>query len=235
MPISDFLSLSGLFGKRKQTLEKLSLDDLRRDQIKAENELDTLLKENEKIAIDESQYKEDYAVARKSGKDSLARVIAQKLQNLQMKKKGLENSLSRTSQIFQVTSGLILVKENFSFYEKYSVGSVITQMDVDKLENYILNATEDGQLNQEKLAIIIGGISSSLETTGVNSQSTGIDDFMDDLDAELLGETSPRETGIVSGNMIDERGKKIDELADKYINVAKQVQQTNQPHEEKER
>jgi hypothetical protein len=46
MPISDFLS--GLFGKRKPTLEQLSLDDLRRDQIKAENELDTLLKENEK-------------------------------------------------------------------------------------------------------------------------------------------------------------------------------------------
>jgi hypothetical protein len=149
-----------------------------------------------------------------------------------MKKKGLENSLSRTSQIFQVTSGLILVKENISFYEKYSVGSIITQMDVGKLEKYILDATENGQLNQEKLATIIGGIASSLETIGVNSQSTGIDDFMDNLDAELLGETSTKETAIVSGYVVDERGKKIDELSDKYLDVARQVQQTNQPYEE---
>ncbi len=215
----------------KPTLKQISLDDLRREQVSVETELNKLLDENEKIENDDLQLKEEYKAAHAAGRSSMKRVIAQKLQSLQLKRKGLETRLAYAQKMFQTVTGLTSIKENMRFFENLGVGSVLAQMDIAELERFVLDATVEGTLQQDKLAAALRGITEGVDALNVSSQDSGVDDFMNELDAELLGKTETTSLAAHS-EQLDDILKNIDSVAEKGLTASRKIQQTNRQDEE---
>lgn len=217
--------------KGKPTLKQVSLDDLRREQISVEVELTKLIDENEKIDNDDAQLKEEYKAAHAAGRASMKRIIAQKLQNLQLKRKGIETRLSYANKMFQTVTGLTTIKENMHFFESLGVGSILAKMDIGELESFVLDATVEGTLQQDKLAAALQGITEGVDALSVTSQDSGVDDFMSELDAELLGESAPS-TVSASSDQLDDILKNIDSVAEKGLEASRKIQQANRRDEE---
>ena len=232
-----FDSLGKMFGgKKKPTLKQLPLDDLKREQLTVQNELRKLEIENDKIEKDEWQLKEEYKAAHAAGRESLKRSVAQKLQNLQMRRKGVDTRLAYTNKMFQTVTGMLIIKENMAFFEKLGVGSVISDMDLGELENYVAEATIEGTLQQEKLAAMLQGINDGVSQLSGVSQDTSIGNYMAELDAELLGDSAKQTTSDMSDVM-----KTINAVAEMGADAARQMQQNvqrqspNPAQQEKER
>jgi hypothetical protein len=232
--------ISKIFGRKKRpTLKQLPLDDLKREQLTVQNELRKLENENDKKEKDEWQLKEEYKAAHVAGRDSLKRSVAQKLQNVQMRRTGLDTRLAYTNKMYQTVTGLLIIKENMAFFEKLGVGSVISDMDLGELENYVAEATIEGTLQQEKLAAMLQGINDGVSQLSGVSQDASIGDFMAELDAELIGSPVQQQT---TRDMTDVM-KTINAVAEMGADAARQMQQNvrpqqtsqNDPHQEKER
>jgi len=211
-----------LFGKGKPTLKSLSVDDLKREHISVETEWNKLIDESEKIAGDDSQLKEEYRAAHAAGKIPLKRVIAQKIQNLQLKQKGIETRLAYTTKMLQTVTGLLTIKENMLFFEGLGVGSLLAQMDIGELERFVLDATVEGTLQQDKLAAMLQEISGGVDALAQSSGSSGIDDFMDELDAELL------DTPEVATGEVDALHESLDAVAAKGLDTVRKLRQANE-------
>jgi hypothetical protein len=230
-------SIGKMFGgKKKPTLKQLPLDDLKREQLTVQNELRKLEIENDKIEKDEWQLKEEYKAAHAAGRESLKRSVAQKLQNLQMRRKGVDTRLAYTNKMYQTVTGMLIIKENMAFFEKLGVGSVISDMDLGELENYVAEATIEGTLQQEKLAAMLQGINDGVTQLSGVSQDASIGNYMAELDAELLGDSGKQTTSDMSDVM-----KTINAVAEMGADAARQMQQnvqrqsSNTTQQEKER
>lgn len=214
-----------LFGKGKPTLKSLSVDDLKREHISVESEWNKLINESEKIANDEGQIKEEYKAAHAAGKLPLKRVIAQKLQNLELRRKGIDTRLAYTTKMLQTVTGLLTIKENMVFFEQLGVGSLLAQMDIGELERFVLDATVEGTLQQEKLASALQEVSGGIDAMNASSGSAGVDEFMAELDAELLD--SP---ALASGE-VDALHESLDAVAAKGLDTARKLRQPSPSNE----
>jgi hypothetical protein len=219
-------------GKKKPTFKQLSLDDLRREQLTVQNELRKLEHETERYEKDEWQLKEEYKAAHAAGLDSLKRSVAQKLQNLQMRRKGVDSRLAYTNKMYQTVTGMLIIKENMEFFDRLGVGSVISNMDLSELENYVTGATIEGTLQQEKLAEMLQNITSGVKRLNDESQDTGINNFMAELDLELLSDTGPQQE-TVKDDMSDVM-KTINTVAEMGADAARQMQQNNNTQQERD-
>ncbi|MDR1384636.1 MAG: hypothetical protein LBJ67_12460 [Planctomycetaceae bacterium] len=227
--------------KKKPTLKRLPLEDLRREQLTVQNELRKLEIENDKNERDEFQLKEEYKAAHAAGRESLKRSVAQKLQNQQLRRKGLDSRLAYTNKMYQTVTGMLIIKENMAFFEKLGVGSIISDMDLGELENYVAEATIEGTLQQEKLVAMLQGVSDGVEQLNGVAQDGNINNFMAELDAELIHETPLKHTAkpqTVSQpvtqstspqpNELNDVLRTIDAVAAKGIDAARQMQHNTQ-------
>ena len=216
-----------LFGKGKPTLKSLSVDDLKREHVSVETEWNRLIEDSEKIVTDDAQLKEEYKAAHAAGKLPLKKIIAQKLQNLELKRKGVETRLAYTTKMMHAVTGLLTIKENMVFFEKLGVGSLLAQMDIDELERFVLDATVEGTLQQDKLAAALQGVTGGIDALSQTSGDPGIDEFMDNLDAELLDTPTTETPGLTAGE-VDKMHENLDAVAERGLNLARK-QQTQQP------
>jgi hypothetical protein len=220
-----------LFGKGKPTLASLTIDDLNRELTSVEKKWNDLLEESEKISGDEEQLKEEYKAAHTAGKLSQKRTIAQKLKSLELRRKSNDTRLAGLAKTRDVATGLLTIKEIVANNEDSPLGQLIAQLDRDELERYVLDATVEGTLQQDKLAAIlqttIGGVDALVQASG----SPGIDEEMDNLDAEL-GLTSPTTEmpGITAGE-VDAMHESLDAVAAKGLDTARKLRQASQRNE----
>jgi len=221
-----------LFEKSKPTLKALSVDDLKREHISVESEWNKLIEDSEKIATDDAQLKEEYKAAHTAGKLSLKRIIAQKLQNLEMKRKGIETRLAYTTKMMHAVTGLLTIKENMVFFEKLGVGSLLVQMDIAELETFVLDATVEGTLQQDKLVAALQGITGGVDALAQASGDPGIDEFQDNLDAELGLTASTTETPGLSADEVAGMHENLDAVAAKGLETARKLRQASQPNEQ---
>ncbi len=146
----------------------------------------------------------EYRAAHNAGRETAKRSVAQKLQNLRMRRKGVETRLSYTSKMFQTVMGMLIIKENMNFFEKLGVGSVISNMDLGELENYVTEATIEGTLHQEKLAAMLRGVSEGVDQLDGVARDAALGNFMAELDAELLGDgETPEKEHTHAGAALD--------------------------------
>ena len=220
-----------LFGKGKPTLKSLSADDLKREHISVETEWNKLIEESEKFVADDAQLKEEYKAAHAAGKTPLKRIIAQKIQTLDLKRKGTETRLAYTTKMLQTVTGLLTIKENMVFFEKLGVGSLLATMDIDELERFVLDATVEGTLQQDKLAAALQGITGGIDALSQSSGDPGIDEFMDNLDAELLDAPTTEMPGLSAAD-VDKMHESLDAVAAKGLDAARKIRQAQQPEQE---
>jgi len=224
--------LSGLFGQKKRTLKDLSETDLRREQITLENEMGRLESKAVRNDRDELQLKSEYAQATTA---TQKRLVARKIQNLRAARSGLETRMSYCQKTIRSIHGLMVIKENMSFFERVGVGSALVDMDISEVEAFIADATVEGTLQQEKLAVMLQQVEEGVAGIAESATDSSLDDIMAELDQETTEEKAVSETapeGELAGLMTE-----LDSAASKAAEAARRVQaekqrQVNPPEEE---
>ena len=79
----------------------------------------------------------------------------------------------------------------------------------------------------DKLAAALQAVSGGVDALVQSSGSSGVDDFMSELDAELIGEDTP---SLATGE-VDALNKSLDAVVAKGLDAAKKLQQTSQPNQ----
>ena len=148
----EFLDkLKGLvFGKKR--LEKISIDELRKERLRLEQiehrigrEIDDLEKRKGQLfqkGKDEASQRQQIAIARK-------------IRELDGSAKGKDGQLAMISRQMRILAGLTTIKENNSLVQELGVSSIVSKMDLDELQSYVEKATVEGQFQMERFAQIL--------------------------------------------------------------------------------
>jgi hypothetical protein len=209
------------FSKGKLTLARVQLDDLKREQFKLEGDIRKLEKEEEQLNLERERREDEYRTAHTNGKDVIKKTIIRKLETLKIQAKSVETRLKTCYSIYQTTIGLIAVKENQAFFEKLGVGSLVMKMDIDELQSFIQEATVEGELQQEKLARLLGATNAMTET-----DSSGDAILISQYDEELLGKMSSRTEAVTMTTNTDDSEKNYAEILDRTANAVSELNQT---------
>ena len=215
-----FSKIGGMLGiKQKISLKSLPLDDIRREHISMKNELEKLDVECGKLDEEESQRKEEYKAAHVAKQENRKRSIAQKIQHIQVQRKGLDTRVAYTNKMFQTVSGLLMIKENIEFFNRLGVGSLISSMDMVELERFIQDATVEGTFQQEKLAMMLQGVTDGTEMLVETAGESTSGNLMSELDAEL-GLTSGEDT---EKDAEQETSRELDALLNRGMEAARKI------------
>ncbi|MDR2641314.1 MAG: hypothetical protein LBC74_00805 [Planctomycetaceae bacterium] len=209
--------------KGKLTLSRVQLDDLKREQFKLEGDIRKLEKEEEQLNKEREQREDEYRVAHANGKEVIKKTIIRKLETLKIQSKSVATRLKTCYSIYQTTIGLIAVKENQAFFEKLGIGSLVMKMDIDELQSFIQEATIEGELQQEKLARLLGATNAMTETDG-SSEAILISQY----DEELLGKYSnhTESAPTTSTSISNSSDKEYAEILDRTANAVNELNQT---------
>ncbi len=208
--MSIFQKIGNMLGFKKNiSLKNLPLDDIRREHISVKNELEKLEVESGKLEEEEHQRKEEYKAAHLAKKENTKRHIALKVQNIQVQKKSLETRMAYSSKMFQMVSGLLMIKENMDFFNRIGVGSMISNMEMADLERFIQDATVEGTLQQEKLGVMLQSVMDGTDLLAETAGESSTAELMSDLDAEL---------GLTSEKSQEDTDKEVTQQLDALLN-----------------
>ncbi|MBE6427854.1 MAG: hypothetical protein E7028_04585 [Planctomycetaceae bacterium] len=177
---------SFLFGGNKETPKRtfsdVSLDELNRERIGCQQEINKVERQQEALLKNENQLKNEYANATT---EFQRKSIARKIQDGRMEQKQVEVWLTRLNQNIRIVNNFILTKKNQEFFERAGVLSLINTMDMEDFQKYIDDATVNGQLNNEKLVNILQAQDDALSSLLPESSDDGLADLMAELDNEV--------------------------------------------------
>jgi len=136
----------------KKRLEKISVDELRKERLRMEQieqrvgrEIDDLEKRKGQLFLkgkDEQSQRQQIAIARK-------------IKELDATAKAKDRQLAMVSRQIRILSGLSAIKENQSLVQELGVSSIVSKMDMDELQSYVDKATVEGQFQMERFAQIL--------------------------------------------------------------------------------
>ena len=151
MGVTDLLK--NLFGGKAKTLESVSLDELRRERIRVEQEEARQIKKLEELEQSKQKLFE-------KGTDEPAQrqqiVVARKIKELDQQARNFDQTLKLLSRQLRIVTGFIHVKENKELLAKTAVSSLLTKMDLADLQRFVEAATVEGQFQMDKFEHILG-------------------------------------------------------------------------------
>jgi hypothetical protein len=151
MGVTDLLK--GLFGGKPKTFEAVSIDELRRERIRIEQEESRLIKK-----LDEMERSKQTLFEK--GTDEVSQrqqlVVARKIKELDQQARNFDQTLRLLSRQLRVIAGFLHVKENKQLLQKTAVSSLLAKMDLADLQRFIEAATVEGQFQMDKFEEILG-------------------------------------------------------------------------------
>jgi len=151
MGVTDLLK--GLFGGKSKTIESVSIDELRRERIRIEQEESRLIKK-----LDEME-RNKQALFEKGTDEPAQRqqiIVARKIKELDQQGRNYDQTLKLLSRQLRIISGFLHVKENKQLLQKTAVSSLLTKMDLADLQRFVEAATVEGQFQMDKFEEILG-------------------------------------------------------------------------------
>ena len=168
---------------KKRTLGDISADELNRERITWQSELNRFEREESRLTQDETQLKNEYAGAES---DQQKRSIARKIQDGRMRLKNLSVKITHCNKMVQVANNFLMIKENKEFFERAGVLSVLNGMDVTEIEKYVNEATADGMFQADKLATLLQAQEDGMAQFASLSGEPDLDSLMKELDQETV-------------------------------------------------
>ncbi len=214
--------LGGMFS-RKKTIKSVTADDLHKERIGLENEERRLVKELDRLRKDDGQLISEYAAAGNSGDKHQKKILARRIQELRSQMGAVDQRHGFLTKQMRVVNGLTVIKENDAFFERLGANSKLNNMDLVELQQYVEQATIDGELTNEKLETLVSTMNEANAALADSEADTGLNDFMGSLDAEL-GEQGLIASADTSNEELDQAISALDkELAKSPSRTAKRA------------
>lgn len=148
------------FSKSPRTLDDISLEDLRREQIRLQQQEKKLVLEIDGLEDEKkSLFQEGQNAA---GSVHRQRSIAQRIVGVDRRVKMSDRKLRTISKQLQAINNFIYLKQSKRELEQSGLFGIINNMDLEELDNWIEKASIDGELNVGKLEDMLTRVSSSM-------------------------------------------------------------------------
>jgi hypothetical protein len=185
--------LGRIFGKQN-SLKKLKLEELKREQIRLTQEERKLVNKFDDL---EGQKKALFDQGLKEGSEAKRRILAREYKTLDSRVKHFENNLKFFSKQIRIINGLVSVKENERIFEQMGVSKLINNMDLAELQAYVEEASTEGEFRMDKFTSI-------LEV--MEEQEKILTDHQDEKDIEEIMDTwrDMESMGATEGDMADD-------------------------------
>jgi len=168
--------LDGILGKRKKTIDGISLDELNMTRVKLSNEQERIMR---RVSDLEKQKEALFQQGVNEPSKRRQMLLAQKIQELELQAKNYDRNLTAYSKQMRVLNGLIFLKENRRSWEDTAVGQVLGNMDLADLEGFVDQATANNIFQMDKFERLLGTLEESGDMTGGATMDEGISEIMD--------------------------------------------------------
>jgi hypothetical protein len=147
--------LSGLFGKKKRTIEDVSLDELTLAKVKLEQEQDRVMR---RVSDLEKQKEALFQQGVNEPSKRRQLLLAQKIQELELQARNYDKNLAAFSKQLRVVNGVVFLKENRKSWEDTPLGQIMGNMDLGELEAFVDQATANNVFQMEKFERLLGSM-----------------------------------------------------------------------------
>ena len=170
-------------GWRKRSIAKISMDELRREKIRLEQEESKLIKK-----VEELEHQKKLLFQEGTSKNSQREqvMLARRIRELDTQAKNYDNNLRMLSKQIRVTNGFIQVKENQKYFDQMGVSSIIAKMDPEALQRYLETMMVENQLRVEKFAEVLSALEDSeglIEGGGEDAETLKLVELMNEARA----------------------------------------------------
>jgi len=136
----------------KVRLEDLSLDDLRREKVRLDQEERKLLARLRDL---EKRKKVLFAEGVRNSSEREQRAIARRIKDLDVEARNLDRLLRVVSKQQRILNGLIQIKESARVMQSTGISRILKEIDLQDLILYIDQASVDGEFHLDKFDELI--------------------------------------------------------------------------------
>ncbi len=158
---------------QKMRLEDLTLDDLRREKVRLDQEERKLLARLRDI---EKRKKALFAEGTRNSSEREQRAIARRIKDLDVEARNLDRLLQVISKQQRILNGLVQVKESARVMSQTGISRILQEIDLQDLIIYIDQASVDGEFHLDKFDELIRALEEA------DAASTEITEDQDVLD-----------------------------------------------------
>jgi hypothetical protein len=141
------------FFSRKQKLDDLDINELRKARVQLEREQARVLRQIDDIEAQKAALDAKGRAERSVRKQKL---LAQQILGLEGQAKHYDRNLAFFSKQLRVVDGFVFLKENQRVLSNTPLGQILSQMDTAELQAYVDQATVDGSFQLDKLNQLLG-------------------------------------------------------------------------------
>jgi len=136
----------------KTSLDDLSLDDMRREKIRLDQEERKMLSRLREV---EGQKRNLFEEGVRNASEREQRVIARRIKELDVEAASMDRTLQAISKQTRIINGLLQVKERYRFMAESGVSGLLKDIDLQDLIIYIDKASVDGEFHLDKFDELI--------------------------------------------------------------------------------
>lgn len=170
--VSDVLGR--LFGK-KRTLDDVTLDELRYEKIRLEQEEAKLARKVEEL---ENQKQQLFLKGKDEPSERKRRIIATQIKEQDVQARNLDRQLQFCSRQLRIINGLIQVKENQALLSKAGLSRIIGTMDIGELRKYVERASVEGAFQLDRFQEILNTLEEPERVVGVLEEEKDVEAIM---------------------------------------------------------
>lgn len=140
-------------GLKAATLDDLKLDDLRRENVRLEQEERKMLARLRELEAKKRQLFEE-GVRNPSEREQ--RVVARRIKELDVRASNMDSMLQAISKQMRILNGLIQVKERTRVMAESGISKLLSDIDLSDLIVYIDKSSVDGEFHMNKFNDLLG-------------------------------------------------------------------------------
>jgi|GEM_PF-2003935 hypothetical protein len=201
--------LGNLFGRRR-TLDQVSLDDLRRERISMDMNRQRLQRE---IAQLESRKQELFLKGKDAPSTRERTELAQQIYDLETSIQAKSKDQEMVHQRIRILVGLIQLKERMHLMRQMKVGSLLSQLSLEEVAEYVADCMVEDRLETEKLAAMLENLEISPEAAPQKPLPPAIRDIVAAMEQAKAAEEAghPEQIPVVVKKLDEQLAEKTSE------------------------
>jgi len=177
-----------LFGKKKHSLDKLSMDELYEAELRLKLEIERLGKEITEIEEEIRELLEQAKCAKSRHQELL---IASRIKTLSQKKETKYSVSTKLEKELRIVNNLIIVKEYEDDLKRIGIWQYLEKLSPEELENFFIKLQLDARERDERLNVIIEAVG-PVFAEGEKAEEE-LEDILEIIRKVKEGELEPRD------------------------------------------
>lgn len=197
-----FDGIKDLLGGRKG-IDRLSVDELKHEKIRLEQMDRRVSRELDGI---ESRKNELFIKGKDEAGSRQRMALARKIKELDGSARAKGQQLAFFHKHLRIIDGLLQIKQNMAMLKELKVGSVISQMSVEELTEYVEKATVEGQFEMDKFTTLLGSLDGAMDAAQETEQDSDLAEIVAAMEQARAAEDAGRPEGVA------EAAKQVEDL-----------------------